>query len=361
MTSITGMLIVILGLIKFVIFHDFEINENKIGIPVMFFLSAIVISGYGHWEYNVIDSIVEHVLLGVMYFVIVNNISKYKQIKRMFYLSLTSITLAAVYGLYQHYYLGLSRVSGFMLTLSFGGMLAFFLVYFIVYLRWGEIDYYKKFSFLMGILLFSFNLFYNGSRSAWLALFGGIFILTWIKSKRFCIILVSLILIIAIILPPQYLNLIGDKLDLELDNSNRTRISLWKGALRIWLDHPINGVGVGNFQKVFKKGYVLSHSGTTVNAHNNFLQFAAEAGTLGLVTFGWFIYSIISYLYRSYQKSNISKNFQLFILSSFIAVIIFQIQGLANVNFLENTSIRFFWFWLALNVSLINLNLKEAD
>ena len=148
-------------------------------------------------------------------------------------------------------------------------------------------------------------------------------------------------------------------LDLEIDSSNQTRLSLWNKSVSMWRDNPINGVGVGNFQRVFENKYSDSHSGSTVNAHNNFMHFAAETGTLGVVAFTWFIFSLLKYLYLSYQKIEWNHNWNLFILSSFLAAVVFNIQGLANVNFVEDTSIKFFWFWLALNVTLVDFESNE--
>src|SRR5204863_10182740 len=57
-------------------------------------------------------------------------------------------------------------------------------------------------------------------------------------------------------------------------------------ALRMWKDFPLVGSGLGSFPAVFPRysaeGTVLSYT----HAHNDYLEFAAEAGVLGLAMLG---------------------------------------------------------------------------
>ena len=360
MTSISGGLIIILGMIKFFLEEKHNFSNNLLNKSIIIFLVSIILSGFGVWSSTVIDAMSKYILLGLLYFVIIDNLNSKKEIKNLIWLVFISITIAALYGLYQHYYLGIRRVSGFMLTLSFGGILAFFLVYIISFISWGKIALYKKLILIFPMILFGLNLFLNQSKSAWIGMVVGLFFLILFKNRKIAITLIIILLILAFLLPANIVQQILSEFDLVLDRSNRTRLFLWESAFKMWADHPINGVGIGRFQTEYINNYKGPNSfGTTVNAHNNFLQFAAVSGTIGFLSFVLLIFAILKYLYDFYNQID-KDNWKLFIFSTFIAMIVFNIQGLANVNFLEDTSIKFFWFWIAIHVSLKKQLLNEV-
>lgn len=61
--------------------------------------------------------------------------------------------------------------------------------------------------------------------------------------------------------------------------SGAFRIATWKGTTNIVRSHPVLGTGAGTFQYVFPRYRV---AGYTRNAHNGYLQIAAEAGVPAL-------------------------------------------------------------------------------
>jgi O-antigen ligase len=62
------------------------------------------------------------------------------------------------------------------------------------------------------------------------------------------------------------------------------RLLIWRRAGRMILDHPLGGVGLGNFRQVFKAKYgsnLGEDEGKDIHAHNLWLQQFAEAGIAG--------------------------------------------------------------------------------
>ena len=97
----------------------------------------------------------------------------------------------------------------------------------------------------------------------------------------------------------------------------------------------------------------------TCHAHNNIFQFMAEAGTFGLVGFIWLMAAIVIWLYKNYQRLT-DHNWRLFLLASLCGVIAFNIQGLTELNYGDAETFRFFWFLMAINAAIINLNKNDA-
>lgn len=74
------------------------------------------------------------------------------------------------------------------------------------------------------------------------------------------------------------------------DVANRVRILIWQSTLTMVRDHPLTGVGAGNYALVYPRYRKLEEWGLSQRqivgeAHNDYLQVAAEAGLIGLAAF----------------------------------------------------------------------------
>lgn len=63
------------------------------------------------------------------------------------------------------------------------------------------------------------------------------------------------------------------------------RVAHWQSALKMWTDHPWLGVGIGNFEAVYSRYALPLWPLALGHAHNYYLNIAAEAGLLGLMTY----------------------------------------------------------------------------
>ncbi|HET6547254.1 MAG TPA: O-antigen ligase family protein [Solirubrobacter sp.] len=83
-----------------------------------------------------------------------------------------------------------------------------------------------------------------------------------------------------------------------------TRIAFWSGAIRMWEDRPLTGVGVGRFgveapNYVRNSRIVLDRPVT----HNAYLEILAESGLIGLIAFGAFLMETWGLLARAIRTS----------------------------------------------------------
>jgi len=86
-------------------------------------------------------------------------------------------------------------------------------------------------------------------------------------------------------LQPAGVNIQLDQQEVELEGSAGGRLILWKGALRMFKDHPIFGVGFGAFHLLSLE--YLAGEGFRIKkvAHNIYMQILAEMGVIGIVAF----------------------------------------------------------------------------
>jgi len=93
---------------------------------------------------------------------------------------------------------------------------------------------------------------------------------------------------------PQFLlskgdwNLLGNRVRSIIDfgeTSNSARLEIWSATVRSIAEHPLRGVGIGNFPTVLSQHVILAKAGSS--AHNFWLHVAAEIGLAGLAAVMW--------------------------------------------------------------------------
>jgi O-antigen ligase len=115
---------------------------------------------------------------------------------------------------------------------------------------------------------------------------------TWIffrnrTTSRPATFLLALVVLLVLLIPlAQYdPGRLVDRYSSSMENltSETGRLTVWKDSLEIFADFPIFGTGLGTFAEIYpgyrspQIRYFFAH------AHNDFLQFAVEAGFLGIV------------------------------------------------------------------------------
>jgi O-antigen ligase len=144
--------------------------------------------------------------------------------------------------------------------------------------------------------------------------------------------------------------------------SNYLRIALLKSNLSIALDNPIFGVGIGQNKRVLpqyleKLGYpkylIESH------AHNQFLEYLANTGFLGLLCFILFYFFVLRACCRGFLVSTDvdKKTLALALMASLVC---FMIGSLTECNFNISKNRFFFILLAAWAVSLV-LEPKNAN
>ncbi|HEV2170684.1 MAG TPA: O-antigen ligase family protein, partial [Candidatus Binatus sp.] len=81
------------------------------------------------------------------------------------------------------------------------------------------------------------------------------------------------------------------------------RFDTWKAGLRIIRDSWLSGIGLGSWPEIFAR-YTPSpwSENFSYEAENDYLQFAAEMGAVGLLLAGWFVYLIVTRLKRGFSR-----------------------------------------------------------
>lgn len=162
---------------------------------------------------------------------------------------------------------------------------------FVILTKWRKMSILQSvlYSFATILTLIAFIL--NGTRGAWLAvlvtfpLFLFFYRIQW--KKAMVVIGVGAVLLCStcILLPGalQRVQSIGDMHDV----SQAERVRMWHSAIYMGIDHPVLGVGLGNYAEQYRGNYISAEARepNQRHAHNSFLQFFGENGVAGLLAY----------------------------------------------------------------------------
>ncbi len=88
------------------------------------------------------------------------------------------------------------------------------------------------------------------------------------------------------------------------DYSTAERLAHWIAGLHMFFDHPILGVGIGNYPDAYPQYYVTIFVNSLGHAHNYYINIAAEMGFIGLVVYLLFLLAIFVAGAHSYRVIN---------------------------------------------------------
>ncbi len=183
----------------------------------------------------------------------------------------------------------------------------------------------------LALLMGSATLFFTFSRTLWVALPLGILIwILWSLPKRAA--LVALVLAAVAIGGAATLPRIQHRITDQGGTGERRE--LWAANLHFFELKPWTGVGLRHNQD-YSGIYLESlHPGVAVfsgHAHNNFLEFLAGTGAIGIAAWAMWCLGVFWILFRVLRKQPVHS----FAKGLICAWIVFQLNGLTQVNFWE--------------------------
>jgi O-antigen ligase len=93
------------------------------------------------------------------------------------------------------------------------------------------------------------------------------------------------------------------------DYSTAERLAHWIAGVRMFVDHPLTGIGVGNYPDAYSRYFVTIFVNSLGHAHNYYINIAAETGAIGLTAFLLFLMAVFVAGGKAY--SNINKKYTL--------------------------------------------------
>lgn len=328
--------------------------------------------------------LISSVSYSLLYWAWVSNMN-WKKTKKAIYVLIASAILVSIYGVLEHF--GIDKniwiqdvQNRVFSTLGQPNWLAAFLVA-LLPITWSAIVLNEKTKYILSwsfiSALFTLTLLYTKSRSGIIG-FGVAFFVFFvlyllIKSKEkikkrginaLWILVPSLVIFLAVGTPwsPSLVNFVkkvespqptksqGPALEVGGTESGKIREIVWKGAIDIWRHYPILGTGVETFAYSYYNFRPVEHNLVSEwdflynKAHNEYLNIAANTGTVGLLTYLSVVFITIYVLVRgplsriSFTKRFVKKEFELdaslwhsAFLSGYISILVTNFFGFSVV------------------------------
>jgi len=118
-----------------------------------------------------------------------------------------------------------------------------------------------------------------------------------------------------------------------------SRLTIWRASVDMAVDHPLWGVGPGNFVNEYPQ-YVTSEIGSSStrifgHAHNDILNFAAVAGALGALLYVTLWGVALRALWRFRKLSHLTDNRRAIVVAAIAGSVVFFVSGLSEASFAD--------------------------
>lgn len=346
-------------------------KKSWISIGLISYFAAILVSSIFSVDFNLsfwgdIERMLGffHILhFLIFYFIIITVFREWKDWKILFVVSVICATIVSFYGLANEHYSTIGNtayVSGYLIFNIYFALFLFFRAENKI-LRWIYIA-------LVPIMLLEFYKAYTSGAIVGLA--AGIFIFLFLlavlgKNKKLKIYSSAAVIILVLAVAAVYANkdagFVKNNNFLSRLTSNvssqkvtfQTRLISWKAAAKDFKNHPVVGIGYGNYAFIFDKYfdpkfYDYTRAETYFDrAHNNVVDIASTTGAVGLLTYLSIFFAAGYYLIRGFKKDKISL-IEFSLISSLI--IAYFVQNLAVfdslVTYMGLMAILGYVYWL---------------
>lgn len=216
----------------------------------------------------------------------------------------------------------------------------------------------KKIAYILLSILVLTNLLMTLSRNALLGFVLGLLVLALIYSIKLIFALGGFGILMLFV--PSVFQRVKD---ISNSSQNVSRIKLWKTAIMMIKDHPILGVGNGNYVTRYNE-YITKYKELEYNsfrnypAHNSYLKVQSELGIIGTVSFLGVIATALFRIKKLYSTTT-DKFHRVFYMGVMASMIAFLFMNLSDNLFFVPKATTYFWFLLATADSLLNIRNKE--
>ncbi len=256
----------------------------------------------------------------LIYLIATNRINSVDKLNKLIWILLLVFAYFALKGIYNYailrHVVGSERTSGvvggsfisdendFALALNF--MIPFAFFYFMEAYKG-----IKRYACLGILLLFVLGVIASDSRGGWVGLVVAVLLVIIWSKRRIIGLSITAVLAVAVVLfaPSNFWTEVGSISEVH-EGTAQSRINYWKAGVRMFLTHPILGVGAGNGpirMPQFVEGWrdVNTQWGRTF--HGTIPQIMAELGAAGLLAYLAMILYAVRHL-RKLVKTNLAEN-----------------------------------------------------
>jgi O-antigen ligase len=253
----------------------------------------------------------------LIYFLVAVNLAVHRMREAVFWALFASATLSCLVAFVQRaggldlwfIHIGSEhRVSGTMHTMTYAGILYQIIILgFAVLLRKG-IPRRHAVILSAGLAAQFATILLTMTRGAWVALIAGLAAVCLLVRDKVVAVVAAGLVVALVVFSALYSRdqgrtiSLGALLNSAADRNVHTRLVLWDIAWDLFEEHPLLGVGMGDYTEEADKMLAGREVRTTVDSHNVYLQILATRGLVGFLPFVFFWAALVWSLFR-YKKT----------------------------------------------------------
>jgi len=183
------------------------------------------------------------------------------------------------------------RVSGTLYTMTFAGILYQLVIFFVAVALGTKLEARARFVLLAGAAIQFVTLLLTLTRGAWVALVAGLVTACLLIRNRAVAVFAVVMVVGLVAFSSFYAHDQGRTMSIpallesSADRNVSTRLVLWDVAWDMFRDHPILGVGMGDYESEARARIGERKVRTAVDSHNVYLQVLATRGLVGFLPF----------------------------------------------------------------------------
>jgi len=379
--------------IKILSTENISWTKSKLNMPLYLFTAILTISLFlGNNIAVSLGDYLNFIPYIILFFITLNFIKSEKELNSLIKVLFVTSLIVSLYTIIQYY--GLDPYYGYLgkLTSTIGqknwisNYLAMIFPIGFSYFLLEDNKKLKLYSFMFLSILYT-TLLICQSRGIWISIvitliFAFIIIYRYKlgsifkNNKKWLIVLLIVFLVITVIYSTENpLNksrlTVAERalstLEVSTDPSINTRFLMWKVSFEMLKDKPIFGLGIGTFKYHYldyQADYLIDHPNYIKNAvkaaeaHNEYLQIAAEMGLIGLISFLSIIFTFYYIVYQYFEKEH-DKNKLLIIFGILMGVSCYLVHCLFTFPFHVPVLGATFFILIGLAVAYIEASTEE--
>ena len=258
---------------------------------------------------------------------------------------LSFLEIFSIYSIRGHF----MRVSLFQYFLTEGGIKMFLLLLALPFVFHPSTPRNWRIGTAACSLPLMVGLILTQTRSAWLGLLAGTLTIGFLRNKYAILFIIILVVIVLFAAPLDYRTRAASIID-PTDRSNLARIHMITTGWKMFLDHPIFGVGDIDLKKIYVTYITPIDSGEGGHLHNNFMTLLVTLGFVGIAaTMALFVkiflmeFGIARFTRQHWLLGSLS-------LGSLAGYIGFHVNGLFEWNFGDHEIAVLLWFTVGLSL-----------
>jgi O-antigen ligase len=208
----------------------------------------------------------------------------------------------------------------------------------------------------VGLLVQLLSLLLNRTRGAWLALIGGLAVVTVLIRRRGVLLAGVAVAVAAVAFAAGNREIRGraltmfDALSRRGDQNIATRLVLWDISWEVFKEHPLLGVGMGDYTIEAERHLRERRVTTTVDSHNIYLHLLATRGLVGFLPFVFFWVVLFRVLFQA-RRSLVGRDaFGFHFVTGVIAAAVAVLIGALTENNIDDSEV-FIAFMFLLGIS----------